>query len=134
MQHNHAKLIFRIIGLLVLSSAGIALGRQISQIPAIPESITYLYHNSDRHCGRNSGFYFHAQSGAKTGKPTASRDTTGFIICYYFGNHRVICRFGFWRYSSISAVAIARTTRAISAFSDGCRLRVRGSGNNNFAS
>ncbi len=39
MQHNHAKLIFRIIGLLVLSSAGIALSAQLSQIPAIPESI-----------------------------------------------------------------------------------------------
>jgi uncharacterized protein YacL len=39
MQRNHVKLIFRIIGLLVVSSAGIALSVQLSQIPAIPESI-----------------------------------------------------------------------------------------------
>jgi uncharacterized protein YacL len=39
MQHNRAKLIFRIIGLLVVSSAGIAIGVQLTLIPAIPESI-----------------------------------------------------------------------------------------------
>lgn len=39
MQQNHVKLIIRIIGLLVLSSAGIALSTQITEIPAIPESI-----------------------------------------------------------------------------------------------
>ncbi|MDF1512503.1 MAG: PIN domain nuclease [Anaerolineae bacterium] len=39
MQRNYAKLILRIIGLLVLSSAGIALSVQLSEIPAIPESI-----------------------------------------------------------------------------------------------
>ncbi len=39
MQRNRAKLIIRIVGLLVVSSAGIALSAQLSLIPAIPESI-----------------------------------------------------------------------------------------------
>lgn len=42
MQSKQVKLIFRIIGLLVLGSAGIAVSSQLSQFPAIPESV-HLY-------------------------------------------------------------------------------------------
>ncbi len=42
MQGNQVKLIFRIVGLVILSSAGIALSSQLGQFPSVPDSV-HLY-------------------------------------------------------------------------------------------